>query len=151
MMYLRKATFVQFAIGLPVLLNLAGAQSVRAETDVELRKKADRLAHEILLLDTHLDTPFELQKRMQDISGRIEGGHFDYVRARQGGLDALFMAVYVAPDYEEKGGAKAYADGTIDMIEGFARQWPDKFALVDLDRRDQGQVRQRPGLDPPGG
>ena len=70
---------------------------------------------------------------MQDISGRIEGGHFDYVRARQGGLDALFMAVYVAPEYEEKGGAKAYADGTIDMIEGFARQWPDKFVLVDLE------------------
>ena len=129
-MYLGKATFVQLVIGLPILLNLAGAQSVRAETDVELRKKADRLAHEILLLDTHLDTPFELQRRMQDISGRIEGGHFDYARARQGGLDALFMAVYVAPDYEEKGGAKAYADRTIDMIEGFARQWPDKFALA---------------------
>jgi membrane dipeptidase len=129
-MCLRKVTFVRLAIGLPVLLNLAGAQSVRAETDAELSKKANQLAHEVLLLDTHLDTPFELQKRMQDISGRIEGGHFDYVRARQGGLDALFMAVYVAPEYEEKGGAKAYADGTIDMIEGFARRWPDKFALV---------------------
>lgn len=130
MMSLRKVTFVQIAIGLPVLLHLAGAQGVRAETDVERRKTADRLAHEILLLDSHLDTPFELQKRMQDISGRIEGGHFDYVRARQGGLDALFMAVYVAPEYEDKGGAKAYADRTIDMIEGFARQWPAKFALV---------------------
>ncbi len=117
-------------IGLPVLLGLTLVQDVRAETEAELRKKADRLAHEILLLDTHLDTPFELQKKMQDISGRIEGGHFDYVRARQGGLDALFMAVYVAPEYEEKGGAKAYAEGTIDMIEGFARRWPDKFALV---------------------
>jgi len=115
---------------LPVFVSLAGVQDVRAETDAELRRKADRLAHECLLLDTHLDTPFELQKKMQDISGRIEGGHFDYVRARQGGLDALFMAVYVAPEYEEKGGAKAYAEGTIDMIEGFARQWPDKFALV---------------------
>ena len=112
------------------------------------RKRASELAHEILLLDTHLDTPFELQKRMQDISGRIEGGHFDYVRARQGGLDALFMAVYVAPEYEEKGGAKAYADGTIDMIEGFGRQWPDKFALVSSIDEDQGPVRQRPGLDP---
>jgi len=115
---------------LPVFMNLAMVQNVRGETDAELRKKADRLAHEILLLDTHLDTPFELQKKMQDISGRIEGGHFDYVRARQGGLDALFMAVYVSPEYEEKGGAKAYAEGTIDMIEGFAHRWPDKFALV---------------------
>ncbi len=125
-----KVVWLRIMIGLPILLGLTVVQNVRAQTDVELRKKADRLAHEILLLDTHLDTPFELQKKMQDISGRIEGGHFDYVRARQGGLDALFMAVYVAPEYEEKGGAKAYAGETIDMIEGFARRWPDKFALV---------------------
>lgn len=100
------------------------------QADARFQERANELAHEILLMDTHLDTPYELQKRMQDISGRIEGGHFDYVRARQGGLDALFMAVYVAPDYEVKGGAKAYADETIDMIEGFARQWPDHFALA---------------------
>jgi membrane dipeptidase len=131
MMNMGKVTSLTLVITLPVLLDLAGATNVRADTDGELRKKADELAHRVLLLDTHLDTPFELQKRMQDISGRIEGGHFDYVRARQGGLDALFMAVYVAPEYEEKGGAKAYAEGTIDMIEGFARKWPDKFALID--------------------
>jgi len=130
MVYMGKVVSLALVISLPVFLNLTGAQNVRADTDAEIRKKADRLAHEVLLLDTHLDTPFELQKRMQDISGRIEGGHFDYVRARQGGLDALFMAVYVPPEYEQKGGAKAFADGTIDMIEGFARKWPDKFALV---------------------
>ncbi len=130
MIHMGRMVSVPLVITLPILLNLVEVQNVRAETEAELRKKADRLAHEILLLDTHLDTPFELQKQMQDISGRIEGGHFDYVRARQGGLDALFMAVYVAPEYEEEGGAKAYAEGTIDMIEGFARRWPDKFALV---------------------
>lgn len=99
-------------------------------TDADLQQRANELAHEILLIDTHLDTPFELEKRMQDISGRIDGGHFDYVRARQGGLDTLFMAIYVAPDYEEKGGARAYADRTIDMIEGFGRNWPDHFVLA---------------------
>lgn len=129
-MYWRKVIPLPLMMTLPLVLNLAGPQSVQAETEAELRTRASQLAHEVLLLDTHLDTPFELQKRMQDISGRIDGGHFDYVRARQGGLDALFMAVYVSPDYEEKGGAKAFADRTIDMIEGFARQWPDKFALV---------------------
>jgi membrane dipeptidase len=129
-MQMGKVVPLSLVSTLTLLANLAMAQNARAETEAELRKKAERLAHEILLLDTHLDTPFELQKKMQDISGRIEGGHFDYVRARQGGLDALFMAVYVAPEYEEKGGAKAYAEGTIDMIEGFARRWPDKFALV---------------------
>jgi membrane dipeptidase len=130
MAFLRKGIALPLVIALPALVNLAGPSNVRADTEAELRKRANQLAHEVLLLDTHLDTPFELQKRMQDISGRIEGGHFDYVRARQGGLDALFMAVYVSPEYEEKGGARAYADGTIDMIEGFARRWPDKFALA---------------------
>jgi membrane dipeptidase len=110
-----------------------------AEADLSLR--ANQLAHDILLIDTHLDTPFELQKRMQDISGRIEGGHFDYVRARQGGLDAMFMVVYVAPEYETQGGAKAYADRTIDMIEGFGRQWPEKFALA----RSAAEVRSQFG------
>jgi len=131
MVHTGKVVSLRIMIGLPVLLGLTVVQNVRGETEADLKKKADRLAHECLLLDSHLDTPFELQKRMQDISGRIEGGHFDYVRARQGGLDALFMAVYVSPEYEDKGGAKAYAEGTIDMIEGFARRWPDKFALVD--------------------
>jgi len=128
---------------LPVLASLAEAASVGAGTEAELRAKADRLAHEILLLDTHLDTPFELQKRMQDISGRIEGGHFDYVRARQGGLDALFMAVYVAPDYEEKGGAKTYAEETIDLVQGFPRRWPDKFALANSAEQIKAQFGSR--------
>jgi len=124
-----KGIVLGIAIALPVLAGLC-ASHARADADADLAQRANELAHKILLIDTHLDTPYELQKRMQDISGRIEGGHFDYVRARQGGLDALFMAVYVAPDYEIKGGAKAYADQTIDMIEGFGRQWPDKFVLA---------------------
>ncbi len=128
-MNLGKVVSLTLGMTLSALVN-PGATSAQTNTEAQLREKANRLAHEILLLDTHLDTPFELQKKRQDISGRIEGGHFDYVRARQGGLDALFMAVYVAPEYEEKGGAKAYAEGTIDMIAGFARQWPDKFGLA---------------------
>ncbi len=111
-------------------LEAMGVSLAGTGADADLQKRANELAHQILLIDTHLDTPFELQRRMQDISGRIEGGHFDYVRARQGGLDALFMAVYVAPEYEEDGGARAYADQTIDMIEGFGRQWPDRFVLA---------------------
>jgi len=113
----------------PILAHLCGSNAA-TDAEAELRERASRLAREILLIDTHVDTPYELRKRMQDISGRIEGGHFDYVRARQGGLDAVFMAAYVPPEYEEKGGARAFADETIDMIEGFARKWPDKFVLA---------------------
>jgi membrane dipeptidase len=128
-MYSGRGIALGIAIALPVVMGMY-ASHARADGDADLARRANELAHEILLIDTHLDTPYELQKRMQDISGRIEGGHFDYVRARQGGLDAMFMVVYVAPEYEAKGGAKAYADRTIDMIEGFGRQWPDQFVLA---------------------
>jgi membrane dipeptidase len=118
---------VQVMAVLPILLNLVGSQGAGAGTDAELRERANRLAREILLIDTHMDTPYELGKGMYDISVRAEKGHFDYVRARQGGLDAVFMAVYVPPEYEEKGGAKAFADRAIDIVEGLSREWPDKF------------------------
>jgi len=67
---------------------------------------------------------------MEDISKRTEGGEFDYPRARKGGLNVVFMAVYVPPKYEEEGGAKALADKIIDTIEGFAETWPDKFVMA---------------------
>jgi membrane dipeptidase len=78
---------------------------------------------------------------MYDISIRAEKGHFDYVRARQGGLDAVFMAVYVPPEYEETGGAKAYADETIDLIERLVRKWPDKFVMA----RSIAEIRRQFG------
>jgi len=98
--------------------------------DAELRKKANQLAQKYIIVDTHQDVPYRLLKKMEDISKRTEGGEFDYQRARQGGLNVVFMAVYVPPEYETKGGAKAFADKTIDMIEGFVKTWPDKFVLA---------------------
>lgn len=129
-MYLGKVITLPLIVTLPILLNLAGSQAAGADTDAGLRERASRLAREVLLIDTHTDTPHELHKKMYDISVKAEKGHFDYVRARQGGLDGVFMAVYTPPEYEEKGGAKAFADEVIDLVEELARKWPDKFVLA---------------------
>ncbi|MHC4703376.1 MAG: dipeptidase [Planctomycetota bacterium] len=96
----------------------------------ELRMEANELARKYLIIDTHQDVPYRLRKKMEDISQRTEGGNFDYPRAREGGLDAVFMAVYIPPEYEEKGGAFALANEEIDMVEGFARDWPEKFTMA---------------------
>jgi membrane dipeptidase len=141
-MCLGKVTSLAITVAFPVVVGLCASRA-DANADADIARRANDLAHKVLLIDTHLDTPYELQKRMQDISGRIDGGHFDYVRARQGGLDALFMAVYVSPEYEIKGGAKAYADGTLDMVEGFARQWPGRFVLA----RSADDVRSQVGQE----
>src|SRR5690606_38206125 len=103
-----------------------------------LREKANRLARELMIIDTHIDIPYRLSKKDADISERTPDGDFDYVRARQGGLDVAFMSIYIPSEYQNKGGATELADGLIDMVEGFAIRWPDKFALA----RSVSEVRE---------
>jgi len=97
---------------------------------LKLKEKAEELAQKYMIIDTHLDVPYRLKKKMEDISVRTAGGNFDYPRARKGGLDVAFMAVYVPAEYEGTGNAYKFADETIDMIEGFARTRPDKFVMA---------------------
>jgi len=100
------------------------------DIELDLKKKAEELAQKYMIIDTHMDVPYRLKKKMEDISERTAGGDFDYPRARKGGLDVAFMAVYVPAEYEGTGNAYKFADETIDMVEGFARTWPDKFVMA---------------------
>ena len=95
-----------------------------------LRAKAQKLAQQFIIVDTHIDVPYRLRMKWEDISQRTKDGEFDYVRAKQGGLNAPFMSIYIPAEYEKKGGAKALADTLIDMVEKFARDWPRQFALA---------------------
>lgn len=100
-------------------------------SDEELRAKAQDLAHRTLVADGHVDIPYRLEAKWEDISQLTKSGDFDYPRAKRGGLDAPFMSIYVPANYQDTGGAKAYADELIDMVEKFAADWPDKFARAD--------------------
>ncbi len=110
--------------GKPVepLLSLTAAGTVQ--------EKSQKLARQLLIVDTHVDIPARLIRRMEDISIRTQGGDFDYPRAREGGLDAAFMSIFVPAGYQESGGAREYADRLIDMVTGFEKEWPDKFRVV---------------------
>jgi membrane dipeptidase len=119
-----------------ILVVLAGTCACQKEVTIEnqplmidqrLQDKATGLAHEWIIFDAHIDVPFRLSKKVDDISQRTKGGDFDYPRAREGGLNAAFMAIYIPP-YYQKGGAKELADELILMVEGFSSQWPEKFA-----------------------
>lgn len=95
----------------------------------ELRKYADQLAQEIMIIDTHIDLPMRLSSKLEDISKSTKGD-FDYPRAKAGGLDVPFMSIYVAARYEGKG-AKKEADSLINIVNRIVKNYPDKFALVD--------------------
>ena len=101
-----------------------------------MRHKAMELSQKLLIVDSHQDLPYRLilqkgTEKQEDVSKRTEQGHFDYPRAREGGLDGVFMAAYVPARYEESGGAKALADEGIELIRGLAEKHPDKFSLVE--------------------
>lgn len=99
--------------------------------EATLRKKADDLAHKFIIVDGHVDLPYRLHGKMEDVSVQTQGGDFDYVRAKKGGLSAPFMSIYVPADLQRKKGfSKALADSLIDMVEGLTKQYPDKFALA---------------------
>ena len=105
-------------------------QQAKTLTDAELKIKANEIAQKYMIVDTHQDVPYRLIKKMEDISQRTEKGEFDYPRARQGGLDVVFMAIYVPPEYEDKGGAMDFANMIIKTTEGLAQSWPDKFVMA---------------------
>ena len=92
--------------------------------------RAKQIAWDSLIVDTHVDIPYRLSGKMEDISLSTEGGDFDYPRALEGGLNAPFMSIYVPARHQVIGDAKEFADGMIDMVEGFQEKWPDKFTLA---------------------
>lgn len=146
---MRRSLLLTLLLGLPLLLVLTacppaeemppdgaadGAADTNAASDEDLQAKAERLARELLIVDTHVDVPYRLMDQPEDerddISQATDNGDFDYPRAKAGGLDAPFMSIYVPASFQENGGAKDYADQLIDLVEGFERDHPDKFAVA---------------------
>ncbi|MCF6193873.1 MAG: dipeptidase [Kangiellaceae bacterium] len=97
----------------------------------ELVKKALEISKKYLITDTHIDVPYRLEEKYEDISIATETGDFDYPRAVAGGLDAPFMSIYIPPKLEQEGsGSKELADKLIDMVEAIVKKSPNKFALA---------------------
>jgi membrane dipeptidase len=119
---------------------LSGAEGVqpasKGEPSPALAAKAKELTHKYILVDGHVDVPWRLDESRdkdgnlsEDVSQRTAKGDFDWERAREGGLSAPFMSIYIPAKFEDNG-AKKIAVRLIDMVEGFAKKSPDKFALA---------------------
>jgi len=103
--------------------------SDKTET-IEVQLDAKQIAKTVLITDTHIDVPYRLNNKYEDVSNATEGGDFDYPRAVSGGLNALFMSIYIPPVLETIGGSKELADKLIDSVEAIVQKSPTKFALA---------------------
>lgn len=127
---------IYYLFTLMILFTLSCAKKkegqVITETDpkpVDLAEEAGRLSHKYIIVDGHVDLPYRLRHKMEDVSVLTEGGHFDYVRAKKGGLDAPFMSIYIPAD-KEMNGAMDLAKELIASVEKLCADYPDKFALA---------------------
>jgi membrane dipeptidase len=130
----------------------SACRSVAPETSEQRLGRARRLARETLIVDGHIDVPYRLQRRRDDVSRATDGGDFDYPRAVEGGLDAPFMSIYVPASLEADGGSKALADHLIDLVEEIATDAPEKFGVAhsttDVKKCfDQGRVALLLGME----
>jgi membrane dipeptidase len=107
-------------------------------TSADLESRAHELAQRLLIVDTHIDAPYRLTEHPGDLSQRSENGDFDFVRAREGRLDAAFMAIFVPAALQGTGRAKQKADDLIDLVEKQVSGQPDRVAIG----RSVAEVRQ---------
>ena len=109
------------------------------QSDQNTYQYAVELAHRFIITDGHVDLPyrlrvknFRLDKEYLGIPISTTDGDFDYVRAKQGGLDAPFMSIFIPASYQDDlPSAKALADSLIFMVKGIINAYPDKFAIGD--------------------
>jgi membrane dipeptidase len=118
------------AVACVPLCLILGTAARAGGADDELLARAARLAQELVIIDTHIDLPYQLVEAWEDVTGRTTHGDFDYARAREGGLDVGFMAIYVSSSLDGTAAATARADLLIDSVEALEARAPEKFAIV---------------------
>jgi membrane dipeptidase len=118
------------ALAASALLVACSQDSGPAETATDHAAAAKRLATDAVIVDTHIDVPFRLMLRPDDVSQATESGDFDHPRAVAGGLDAAFMSIYTPARLEAEGRSFDVAEDLIDMTYDLVETAPDKFAAA---------------------
>lgn len=110
-----------------ILLVFVGCKEKTAtketETEEQLVARALEIHKRVLTLDTHADTPLRMIEPGFDMAERHDpnetGSKVDYPRMKEGDLDAIFFAAFVAQDIRDDDGntrAKALCLQMIDSV-----------------------------------
>jgi membrane dipeptidase len=82
-----------------------------------------------IIVDMHADTVQRVIDENVDINQRLNDGHLDAVRAKEGGLDAQFFSIWVEPQLFGGGGASAMKRANI-QIEDLAIKHPETWEMA---------------------
>jgi len=121
-----------------ILFTFIYACSPSKKNAIDPLVKANTLAHKYIITDGHVDLPYRLkilnfrfQKEYLGIPISSKKGEFDFKRAKEGGLDAPFMSIYIPARLQSDAGeSKALADSLIDMVIGICKTHPNNFKIA---------------------
>jgi len=122
-------------LSLMLLLPLLGQAADKMD------ERAQLLVQKYPLVDTHIDVPYRIHARWEDVTRSTESGEFDYPRAKAGGLNVPFMSIYTPATSEADGSAYALANNLIDQVEAIVQRAPDKFAIATSTAQVKSQFR----------
>ena len=135
---------------LTIFLFSCGTQTGSSETatDDELVSRALEIHDRVLTVDTHADTPLRMIEPGFNMAERHDpnetGSKVDYPRMKEGGLDAIFFATFVAQDIRDDDGnsrAKALCLQMIDSVVASTDRNSDVVGLA-LDPDDAYELEK---------
>lgn len=116
-----------------------------------------RALHDVgLLIDGHNDLPWHLRDELNDLdlsrtdlSQRLDHGHTDLPRLREGGVKAQFWSVYIPTDHPNP--ARTVTE-QIDLVHRLVERYPDQLALAltadDIERiAREGKIASLIGIE----
>ncbi len=124
-----------------ILLFVMGCSSKETTTEKEseedMIQRALEIHDRVLTVDTHADTPLRMIEPGFDMAERHDpnetGSKVDYPRMKEGGLDAIFFAAFVAQDIRDNDGntrAKALCLQMIDSVIASTERNSDVVGLA---------------------
>ena len=115
----------------------SATNNTETETEEELVQRALDIHKRVLTLDTHADTPLRMIEPGFDMAERHDpnetGSKVDYPRMKEGDLDAIFFAAFVAQDIRDDDGntrAKALCLQMIDSVIASTERNSDLVGLA---------------------
>ena len=136
-MRVRRARAVKIlgaGLFLTQLLNCSNPNNFMTNDSETTRVAGDPLSihRRAIVIDMHADTAQRLVDENADLQNRLPDGHFDAVRAKEGGLDAQFFSIWVEPELFGGGGTRAMqrADIQIEAVRNLAAKHPETWELA---------------------
>lgn len=120
-----KKQILLICISLCLISNVSANDSNR-----KVSKLANDLAQQLIIVDGHIDVPYRVHDKWVDVTEATKNGDFDYLRVKEGGLNAPFMSIYIPAKFDDSNESTAHAHRSIDYVEAIVGRAPNKFAIA---------------------